>query len=66
MLFDFQFKTSERLIMRKLRGRVFQDLAACIALKRCLKFSCLGKRQADKVFISSVVVMDLLRGVEVV
>ena len=25
-----------------------------IVLKRCLKFSCLGKRQADKVFISVV------------
>ena len=29
-------------------------------LKTCLEFSSLGKRQADKVFISSVVDMDLL------
>ena len=28
-------------------------------LKRCLKFSCLGKRQADKVFTSSVVSSSL-------
>ena len=35
-------------------------------LKRCLKFSSPGKGQADKVFVPSVVVMDLLRGVEVV
>ena len=33
-----------------------------IVLKRCLKFSSLGKRQANKVFVPSVVVMDLLRG----
>ena len=35
-------------------------------LKRDLKFSSLGKRQANKVFVPSVVVMDLLRGVEVI
>ena len=37
-----------------------------IVLKRCLKFSSLGKRQANKVFVPSVVVMDLLQGVEVI
>ena len=44
---------------RKLRGRLFQDLAA-LNLKY-LKFCSLGRRQADKVFIFSFVVMDLLQ-----
>ena len=37
-----------------------------IVPKRCLKFSSLAKRQANKVFVPSVLVMDLLRGVEVI
>ena len=45
---------------------MFQDLAALYLIKRCLKFSSLGKRQANKVFDPSVVVMDLLRGVKVI
>ena len=44
---------------------MFQDLAS-LYLKDRLKFSSLDKRKADKVFVPSVVVMDLLRAVEVV
>ena len=65
MFLDSQFKTSERLIMTYVTRKSVPGFGG-IVLKRCLKFSNLGKRQANKVFVPGVVVMDLLRGVEVI
>ena len=55
MFLDSQFKTSERLILAQVTRKGVPGFGG-IVLKRCLKFSSLGKRQADKVFVPSVVV----------
>ena len=51
MFLDSQLKTSERLIMPQVMRKSVTSL---------------GERQENKVFVPSVVVMDLLRGVEVI
>ena len=64
MLLDFQFKTSERLIMAYVTRKSGPGFGG-IVFKICLNLVLLARGRRIR-SISSVAVMDLLRGVEVV